>query len=853
MKDVTVNGVTAWSGDATGGVGGFALIFDQKSRIDKGTVNLGGFLAVAEGATAGIVTVNNGGKLIVTTEGKVEDVTVNGVTAWNSEGKGGIGGFANIFGEKSRIDKGTVNLGGALGVAEGATAGTVTVNNGGKLIVTTEGKVEDVTVNGVTAWNSEGKGGIGGFALIFDQKSRIDKGTVNLGGALGVAEGATAGTVTVNNGGKLLVTTEGKVEDVTVNGGIAYVSDQGEITGESTVDNGGRFAVLAGGKAGNIILNGGPSAANDSYALVEGVAGDITINRKGHLFGWGTVGNLLAHAGGEVWTGNNDVNSKLATLTATGDATFDKGSIFNVQIANDGSSNSKLAIKGQANLLGGVVNVRSEGVDETTGFARILSEEQVKNFFQKRFDILTAEKGIKGKFDDVVPHYNYITPLLAYTDKTVSLGFDLTETAKTEAADKLAAEQAAALAEAEHLKIVALEERVKNLVLVDAVTLNQKSTGHAVLQLGLGNPLLQTVLFSKKGEVLHYDTLSGEAHASLRGTLLQDAGLVSGAASERVRAAFDGVAVKAAPVATPLAYGPDARGKNRHSADQAFDATTPAPVASTVALWGQAYGGWSHGSSDGNAAAYNRNTGGIVTGMDGVIADTWRLGVLAGYGSTSLHGAGSSTSVDSYQLGVYGGTKIDALRLSLGTVLAHHEIDSRRKVSFGSLQETDTAGYSANTVQLFGEAAYRIDTPYAALEPFAAAAYTHLKTDGFTETGGIAALSAPSSSTDLTTTTLGLRASRAFTIGNAASLTARGMAGWRHAYGDVTPQAQFAFASGGESFDVNGLPVAADAALVEAGLAFDIGKATTIGLTYTGQFSSQVNDNSVKADLTVRF
>ncbi|RZU97353.1 hypothetical protein EV654_4934, partial [Phyllobacterium myrsinacearum] len=45
----------------------------------------------------------------------------------------------------------------------------------------------------------------------------------------------------------------------------------------------------------------------------------------------------------------------------------------------------------------------------------------------------------------------------------------------------------------------------------------------------------------------------------------------------------------------------------------------------------------------------------------------------------------------------------------------------------------------------------------------------------------------------------------------------------------------------------------ADTALIEAGLAFDVGKATTIGLTYTGAFSSQANDNAVKADLTIRF
>lgn len=239
--------------------------------------------------------------------------------------------------------------------------------------------------------------------------------------------------------------------------------------------------------------------------------------------------------------------------------------------------------------------------------------------------------------------------------------------------------------------------------------------------------------------------------------------------------------------------------------------------------------------------------------MDGLIAGTWRLGVLAGYGATALDGAGSSISADSYQVGVYGGTAIDALRLSLGAVLAHHEIDSRRKVSFGSLAETEHAGYSANSVHIFGEAAYRIDTPHAAFEPFAAAAYTHLKTDGFTETGGIAALSAPSATTELTTTTLGLRASRDFTLGEATRVTARGMAGWRHAYGDVTPEAQFAFASGGDHFGITGQPVAPDTALVEAGLAFGIGKTATVGLTYTGQFSADVSDNAVKADLAVRF
>ena len=101
-------------------------------------------------------------------------------------------------------------------------------------------------------------------------------------------------------------------------------------------------------------------------------------------------------------------------------------------------------------------------------------------------------------------------------------------------------------------------------------------------------------------------------------------------------------------------------------------------------------------------------------------------------------------------------------------------------------------------------------------------------------------------------TTLGLRASRQFALGESTTLTARGMLGWNHGLGYVTPQASLAF-NGGQGFTVEGTGIAKDAALIEAGLDFGISKATSIGLSYTGQFSSLSQDNAIKADLSVRF
>ncbi|PRD58120.1 autotransporter domain-containing protein [Phyllobacterium myrsinacearum] len=782
------------------------------ARADSRIVGMNDVLRINAIETAETVTVNAGGQLEIEAEGKVSDVILNGgYTGAAGEINNGDG-YA-VIRAKGAAESVTINIGGKLDVEAGGQAGDVTVNSGdvsvwgkigtstiymgGKLAVLTGGIADNVIVH---------QGGL------LESKGKINTVTIGSGGLLRVLAGGVVDDITVHGAGGAYIT--GRIGKSSVDDkGVLKIKAKG-MAGSITVNPGGRLNVETSGGAGDVTLTGGASDTNASHAVVNGTAGDITLGGNSTLSGTGHIRNLRVLAGGTVSPGNS-----AGTLHADGNVHFDQRSTFNVELSPDLSHSDQLAVTGSATLLGGVVEVRMEGA------GTLLSQEQSENLFDKHFIILTAEKGVTGRFDAVFPHYNYITPSLAYTDKTVSVTFKLTAPARPETAEKPAVALTPEPVEADGLKVdlqeaeiapaeaktQPREEQIKNIVLVDAVTPNQKSTGHAVLQLGLGNRLLDTVLLSKKGDVLNYDALSGEAHASLRGALLQDAGLVSAAASGRIRA------------------------------------------VSTTALWGQGYGGWSHGASDGNAAAYDRNTGGFVTGVDSLIAGTWRLGVLAGYGSTSLHGAASSTSADSYQLGVYGGTSINALSLSLGTILAHHAIDTHRKVAFGTLDETESAGYSANTVQLFGEAAYRIDTPYAAFEPFAAAAYTHLKTDGFSETGGIAALSAPAATTDLTTTTLGLRASRAFTLGNATTVTARGMAGWRHAYGDVAPQAQFAFASGGESFAVSGQPMAQDTALIEAGLAFDVGKATTIGLTYTGAFSARASDNAVKADLTIRF
>jgi outer membrane autotransporter protein len=178
-------------------------------------------------------------------------------------------------------------------------------------------------------------------------------------------------------------------------------------------------------------------------------------------------------------------------------------------------------------------------------------------------------------------------------------------------------------------------------------------------------------------------------------------------------------------------------------------------------------------------------------------------------------------------------------------------------VGFPGVAELLRSDYSAGTTQTFGEFGYRIRagrTPlgHLAFEPFANLAYVNLSTDGFTEKGGAAALTGRSDTTSVTFTTLGLRASTGFDLGNGMTATARGMLGWRHAFGDVTPTSTMAFA-GGSPFTVAGVPIARNGAVADLGFDVNVTPDAVLGLTYGGQFGSGVTDQTLRGNFAVRF
>ncbi|WP_379072993.1 autotransporter outer membrane beta-barrel domain-containing protein [Mesorhizobium sp. UC22_110] len=268
---------------------------------------------------------------------------------------------------------------------------------------------------------------------------------------------------------------------------------------------------------------------------------------------------------------------------------------------------------------------------------------------------------------------------------------------------------------------------------------------------------------------------------------------------------------------------------------------------------GQVFGAWSSIDGDGNASRMKQSTGGFVTGIDTELAEAWRVGVLAGYSRTSFDAKDRTSSGDSdnYHLGLYGGTRWGALALRTGLSYTWSNIETGRTVSFRGFNDGLSADYDAGAFQAFGELGYRLDAAGAAFEPFVNLAHVSLRTDGFTEKGGAAALSAEAQTTNTTFSTLGLRASTDFMLGSVAA-SANGTVGWKHAFGDTTPFTKVGFA-GSSLFTVAGVPIAKNTFVLQTGLDMKVTDNATLGISYNGEFGSGSSTNGVDARLSVKF
>ncbi|MEI9899748.1 MAG: autotransporter outer membrane beta-barrel domain-containing protein [Hyphomicrobium sp.] len=268
-------------------------------------------------------------------------------------------------------------------------------------------------------------------------------------------------------------------------------------------------------------------------------------------------------------------------------------------------------------------------------------------------------------------------------------------------------------------------------------------------------------------------------------------------------------------------------------------------AAAQSAGWVKGFGQWLSMDGNGNAADLDSAVGGVVAGYD-VLSKDSMFGFAAGYSQASadVDSRASSTDTDTFLVSAYGAIRIDNnLKLSGGATYGWSWADSERL----ALGDKLTASYDGNTGSAFGEIAYVAKMGKAAIEPFAGISYIDVDEDGFTEAGGVGALTSDGQSFDSVSSTVGLRVAYEAVGANGTRVTPRASLAWRHAFGDLTPDAALRFADTGTGFTVSGVPIAQDSVVVGAGIDVGLSDNVTIGLDYTGAFADEATSNAGRA------
>jgi fibronectin-binding autotransporter adhesin len=749
------------------------------------------------------------------------------------------GGTLRVTGTAFQNTPRTIALGGAGGGFDIADAGNT------------------FTVNQALAGNgSLAKLGQGTLVLVgantYMGGTKVQAGTLQVGD--GAVSGSIAGNVDIAGGGTLAFARSDRVVfDGLVSGagrlrqagtGALVLTGQNTYTGNTLIDS-GTLQVGDGGTTGFItgnIVNQGSLVFNRSddivYAGAMSGTGGTTKLGAGALvltgdsgaytgttqLSAGTLqvdgklgGNVLA-ASGTTLAGTGSLNSVTlgsgATLapgnaatpqgrmTLSGDLIFKPGSTYRITTTANGQ-NSSVQVAGAASLGGSVVQVGENG-----NYAASTT-----------YTILSANNGVQGRFDTVSSNLAFLTPSLSYDSNRVDLVVNLKDvpsdgggTRPIEFADA-------------------------------AVTGNQRSVAGALQSLPTDSVLYQHILNLPNGAPpAAFNALSGEAHASTLSVLQNVSSSFTHVPMTRLQANLNAGQLPGAPTAQ-LGMG---------------DAAS-LPQSAAQPLWTQVFGKWTTLAGDGNSAKTTQSDAGVTIGGDVAVGGGWRLGGAVGYANSDsrTRERASSADTDSYSIAVYGGKAFDAgagkINVSLGAAYSWHDVDTQRSTAAAGLDQTLKASYGASTGQFFTELGYA--TPvneHLTLEPFIAANYSDLRTRGFSESGGDAALRGQSSRNDITTTTLGLHALTTFDSAGARGY-ARGTLGWRHAFGDLNPASVLAFAQGGDSFTATGTPVARDAVVVEVGVGIDVSKRTTVGVSYGGQFGDGNRQNIGTLDVRYRF
>ena len=427
---------------------------------------------------------------------------------------------------------------------------------------------------------------------------------------------------------------------------------------------------------GSLILTGDSSGLSGPILIADGALeidgklnGPVDIGREVVLAGVGQLGTTTLYPTAVISPGND--GSPIGTLTINGNLTFGADTIYRVHADPASSASDSIHVTGVAVLDGTVAHVGPAGnyAPRTT------------------YNILTADGGIQGRFTGASSAYAFLTPTLSYDAKNAfmtltrndvpigSVGNTGNETSVGGALDQ--------------------EDPPTSGNGSTAAGNGSATSGNGSSVVGSGSTaaagtgarqVTTAVLSMTPNEARSaLKQLSGEAYASTATVLQGQADTVRTMPLDHLRGNLD----------APVRAG-------QPTAQLGSPSSDALPQSGASPVWAQAFGNWSTFASDGNASSVSQSAGGLFVGGDGAVGGGWRLGGAVGYvGShSSLADSASRTDVDSYTATIFGGRNFQAgpghIRFMAGAAYTWHDIDTKRDVAAGSLNQRLESSYRAS-------------------------------------------------------------------------------------------------------------------------------------------------------------
>jgi outer membrane autotransporter protein len=283
-----------------------------------------------------------------------------------------------------------------------------------------------------------------------------------------------------------------------------------------------------------------------------------------------------------------------------------------------------------------------------------------------------------------------------------------------------------------------------------------------------------------------FDTLSGEAHASAAGAMLE------------------GHALYGQTVTRRLAERREAVGAQRLQGG----------------AWARGYGMGSELDGDGNAHGARLELYGLAVGVDAWASESWLIG--ASVNTLKLDAdfrAGDGAEADAKNVSLYTSVQGERGYLDAVASFAWWNSEVQRRIAVGSLAREARSNYGMDRIALALEAGLTYDLGNSTLQPLLSVEFNKLSTEGFREDGADEVnLIGRSQDVERTVAGAGVRWTGEFSAGT-WTFAPTAQARWLHTFGDLDAEFDVAFAGAPDtSFRVRGVTVPEDRGLVGIGL-----------------------------------